>query len=322
MAAARRRRCGTRCAAPPGRSSAVLASGSTGSSSARRSARRSLPFGGPRQGLEPDERGRHLEPGEPVAAEGGQRRVVRVGGAARGGRWPRRARARSSASRRATTPASAMAGWSSRTASTSDGEMFSPPRTMRSVRRSSDGQPAVGVETAEVAGPQPAVVGPGGGCHRGLVEVAVEHGGAPDLDLADAVRRRRRRCGARPRGAPGRHSPDAVPPRRSGAPSLRTRPRSGRMSARPASPRRAPAGRGRRRWVRHPAGRREGSLVAARRAVASRTRASMVGDERDVAERGILGQGVAAIAAASGRARTTSGTPDSAARHTTPRPAT
>ena len=47
-------------------------------------------------------------------------------------------------------------------------------------------QAAVGVDAPDVAGPQPAVAGPGSCRRDGIVEIAIEGGPAPDLDLADA----------------------------------------------------------------------------------------------------------------------------------------
>ena len=96
-----------------------------------------LAAGRPRQRLEPDERDRHLERGEPVAAVRGQGVVARVRRIRRGGRSPptgRDPRSDRAARRR---PRRRWPDASSRTASTSAGEMFSPPRTIRSVRRSS-----------------------------------------------------------------------------------------------------------------------------------------------------------------------------------------
>ena len=158
----------------------------------------------PRRAVRGRTRSARRRPG-PVAV--GRRTIAATG------TWP------NVASRRATTAASAMAGWSRRTASTSAGEMFSPPRTIRSVRRSSDGQPAVVVETAEVTGPQPAVVGQGGGRRGRVVEVAVEQG----RRCGPRSRRRRPRPGSAIRSStPGSARPAlsgmACAPRRSGAP--------------------------------------------------------------------------------------------------------
>ena len=91
--------------------------------------RAELAAGGPRHGVEADERGRHLDAGERAAAGAeiasspgsatSRRRTI-----AATGTWPR------SGSRRATTAASSIAGCSASDASTSAGEMFSPPRTI------------------------------------------------------------------------------------------------------------------------------------------------------------------------------------------------
>ena len=125
-------------------------------------------------GLDPANVDGHLEPGEPF--DGRRRSGRRHPGPAS----PRRrtmaatARARTTASRRATT------------AGVGDGRVVEQDRL--DLRRGDvlaaahdpvgapvgDGQPAVVVETAEVAGPQPAVVRHGGRCRRGLVEIAVE----------------------------------------------------------------------------------------------------------------------------------------------------
>ncbi len=76
----------------------------------------------------------------------------RSGSAAR----PRRAR-RGAASGAATTTASATAGMPSSTSSTSSALMFSPPRMITSALAVGDGEVAVVVEHADVAGAVPAV---------------------------------------------------------------------------------------------------------------------------------------------------------------------
>ncbi len=118
------------------------------------------------------------------------------------------------------------------------------------------GQVAVGVEAADVAGPEPAVLGEGGGGRGRVAEVARE----PRRRARPRSRRRRHAPGSRseapPRGVGGLPSLDAPRPLRSGGPSRRSLPRTGRRSARPASP---PGALGRQARVDRPAAKRDGS---------------------------------------------------------------
>ena len=295
--AARHRRCGTRCGRRRVARRGCSPGGRRDRARARRSARRSLPFGGPRQRLETDERDRHLEPGEPVA--GRTRSARRRPGPARrrGGRWPRRPRARTSASRRATTPASAMAGWSRRTASTSDGEMFSPPRTIRSVRRSatvsrpsSSRLPRSPVRSQPSSVRVAAVAAGRRGSRRTVAGLRTSISPMPSVV-------RRRRSGARPRGVPGRHCRDGRAASSVGSAvtpdPASVRPYVGTTGQPASSARRTrPAG-----WGRHPAGQPEGSLAAARRRSRRGSGPASRRDERDVARARDPRPGRATIAA-------------------------
>ena len=177
-----------------------------------------LAAGRPRHGVEPDDRGRHLVPGERVAAGAEDRVVAGVGRVAAGARWPRPAPgpARPPDARPRRRPRSTAALVS--TASTSAGETFSPPRTIRSVRRSTTVQPAGVVEPPEVAGADRAVA-------RRLADVAGEPRRRGDDDLADpvGVRVRDRDRHARQRPAGARRVRRR--PRRRGARSRPSRPR-------------------------------------------------------------------------------------------------
>ena len=97
------------------------------------------------------------------------------------GTWP------NAGSARATTTASATAGWSRRTASTSMGEMFSPPRTIRSVRRSATISLPSASSRPRSPVSQPAVIGPGRGRRERVAEIPAEQRRAGDLDLTDAL---------------------------------------------------------------------------------------------------------------------------------------
>ena len=123
-----------------------------------------LAAGRAREGVQAQERPRDLEPGQRRAAVGGEGLVAGVHGAGRAARSPPPGPGPRAASGRPTTAASATAGCASRTASTSAGAMFSPPRTMRSSRRSTTNRrpspsrrPRSPVRTGPVAG----AAGPG-----------------------------------------------------------------------------------------------------------------------------------------------------------------
>ncbi len=201
-------------------------------------------------------------------------------------------------------------GASSRTASTSAGrdvlaaadDPVGPPVERRSGARRRRG--ARGRRSRS----QPSSVNVDGGRGR-VAEVAGEAARGPDLDLPDPGRVRVRRSGPRRRAArrPALSGMLARPPR-SGAPSRPSRPRSGRRSGRPASRPRPPGGRGPAGSARRRGGRRAGSAAAARRRRASSSRASVVGTSETWLGAG-RARSAATIAAGSGRARTTSGTP-------------
>ena len=216
-------------------------------------------------------------------------------------------------------PASAMAGWSRRTASTSAGAMFSPPRTIRSVRRSSDGQPAVRHRAGRGRRSAASRRRQGGGGRRRVAEVAARTG--PGCRPRSRRRRRRpgRRSGARPRGVPGRRSRGGsrLAGREGRDPGAGLGQAVGRDD-RPARVERTPDEGGRDR----PATERDRAKGRGRGRVGDRVEDP--GERSSGTSETWLGAGSAAsaatMAAGSGRGRTTSGTPVSAARQTTPRP--
>ena len=133
----------------------------------------------------PDERGRHLEPGEPVPAKSDERGVARVGGAGA-----------EDDGRNGHVPELRVAAGDD--AGVGDGRVVeedSLDLRRRDVLAAADdpvgapvgdGQPAVVVETPEVAGPQPAVSA-GHAPRRGSSRYPSNRP-APDLDLADVRR--------------------------------------------------------------------------------------------------------------------------------------